>query len=126
MPELLARLIVLGVGAGIAVGIGLAATRAKRASQPRAQVDVVETDAAVVAFTSTDCDNCARVMAALRGLGVTVREVAHEREPALFEAAGVEAVPLVVVVRPGGGFASQFAGRVRRSRLRRALADAGW
>ncbi len=126
MPEAVVRALVLLVAAGLAVGLGVAAKRMRRSAQPAADVSAVTTDAALIAFTSTECSNCAKVMVLLGGLAVVVREIAYEREPALFETSGVEAVPLTVVLRRDGTFAKQFAGKVRRRAVRRALAQAGW
>ena len=93
--------------------------------KPLARLERLDLDAAVVAFTSTDCSNCKKVMRMLGGLGVTVREVTFELEPGLFEAAGVEGVPLVVVARRDGNAAVQFGGSVRRAAVARALRRAG-
>lgn len=126
MPELLARALLLGGLVAVAVAVGVLTTRARRSAQPPVRVAGLGFDAAIVAFTSTDCSNCKKVMRLLSRLDVPVREVAYELEPRLFETAGVDGVPLVVVMRPDGSRSAQFGGVVRRLRLRRALARAGW
>ena len=126
MPDLMLRALWLAAAAGLAVGIGVLASRARRASQPAVRLDGLGVEGAVVAFTSTDCENCAKVMSLLSEFDVPVREVAHELEPVLFEAAGVGAVPLVVVVDHDGSAIAQFGGVPSRSRVRRALIRAGW
>jgi hypothetical protein len=126
VPEILVRALWLGGGAALAVGLGALATRQRRISQPPARLEGLDLEAVIVAFTSTDCRNCRKVMRLLGALDVPVREVAHELEPALFEAAGVDAVPLVIVRRNDGSVAAQFGGVPGRRRLRRAVARAGW
>lgn len=125
MPDLVIRALSLGGLAALAVLVGMRANHARRSSQPLARLERLDLDAAVVAFTSTDCSNCKKVMRMLGGLGVTVREVTFELEPGLFEAAGVEGVPLVVVARRDGNAAVQFGGSVRRAAVARALRRAG-
>jgi hypothetical protein len=126
MPDLAVRAIWLGGLALVAVGVGLLATRVRRSSQPAVRLDDLGFESAIVAFTSTDCSNCKKVMRLLSEFEVPVREVAYELEPGLFETAGVEGVPPVVVVGKDGSPARQFGGMVSRFRLRIALARAGW
>lgn len=126
MTDLLVRVLVVGGAAIAAVAIGLLARRRRGTSQPPARVERLGVEAAVIAFTSTDCSNCKEVMRRLSRLDVPVREVAYELEPAAFEAAEVEAVPLVVVMTPEGARSQQFGGLVDVVRLRRALSRAGW
>jgi hypothetical protein len=126
MAEAFVRALAILLAAGVAVAVGMTAKRKRRALQPKADISMVDTDAALVAFTSTECENCKQLMGLLAELGVGVREIAHEREPALFEAAGVGAVPLIVVRRPDGSHAGQLAGIVRRRAVTRALARGGW
>jgi len=126
MADVVVRALLLLFAALVAVALGRMATKKRRSSHPVADISTVDTDAALVAFTSTECENCEQVMRQLVGLRVKIREITHENEPALFEAAGVDGVPLVVVLRPDGTHASQFAGTVRRRALSRALIEAGW
>jgi hypothetical protein len=126
MPDLMVRAVLLVGLVGVAVAVGVIATRVRRVSQPQARVVGLGFDAAIIAFTSTDCSNCRKVMRRLSKLGVPVREVAYELEPQHFEEAGVEGVPLVVVTKRDGTRSAQFGGSVGKVRLRRALARAGW
>ena len=126
MPDLAVRLVLVASVAALSIGAGLWATRRRRKVQPPADVKGLGIDAAVVAFTSTDCSTCRKVMRRLGSLGVPVREVTHELEPGLLEKAGVGGVPLVVVLDDGGTPVAQFAGSVSGRRLRRALRAAGW
>ena len=93
---------------------------------PPADLTAFDFDVAVVAFTSTDCSTCRKVMRRIGTLGVPVREVTYELEAGSFEKAGVDGVPLVVVLTPGQERAAQFGGAVSRNRLHRAVAAAGW
>ncbi len=126
MPEFAVRVLLVGGLTAVAVAVGFMATRSRRSSQPPVRVGHLELDAAIIAFTSTDCSSCRSVMRLLSDFDVPVREVAYEIEPGLFDVAGVEGVPLVVVMRPDGSRATQFGGAIGRSRLRRALLRAGW
>lgn len=126
MSDLVVRALAVGGGAAAAVAVGLLAKRRGRSHQPPARVEGLGLEAAVIAFTSTDCSNCKEVMRRLSDLDVPVREVAYELEPALFEAAAVTAVPLVVITTRDGSRFRQFGGLVETARLKRALAAAGW
>ena len=126
MPDLVVRLIWIALLAGAGIGIGLAASRRRKRSQPPVDVSGLGFQAALIAFTSTECANCKKVMRQLHGFDVPVREVAYELEPGHFETAGVDGVPLVVVVRPDGSRSAQMAGLVSRMRLSRELSRAGW
>ena len=126
MTEPALRAILIGGVAAIAIAAGLLATRRRRSAQPPVRVDGLGFDSAIVVFTSTDCSRCRKTMSQLSVLDATVREVAYELEPGLFESAGVDGVPLVVVMTPDGARSSQFAGAVGDFRLNRALARAGW
>ena len=99
--------------------------RWQRPSHPVVDVTRLQPDGGIVVFTSTDCATCAEARSVVEGVGVVMREVTWELEPARFAAAGVEAVPLTVVVAEGGAAVSVFAGVPRRRALRRAVAKAG-
>jgi hypothetical protein len=79
-----------------------------------------------VVFTSTECDNCKRVMAMVSSVGAPVREVTQELEPGIIAAAAVEAVPLIAVTDRHGRLVRQVAGVPSRRALQRAVARAGW
>lgn len=126
MTDLALRVAVAGGVAVLALLGARLAARHQRSAQPKARVSGLDVDAAVIAFTSTDCPTCRKMMRRLGDLGVPIREVTHELEPDRFEAAGVEGVPLIVVMTPGGSPTQQLAGTVSTARLRRAVARAGW
>jgi hypothetical protein len=126
MTDLLVRVAATASVAGMAIVAGLVVARRNRSTQPDARVERLGFDAAVVAFTSTDCPTCRKVMRRLTALEVAVREVTFELEPGLFDEAGVDGVPLVVVLTRAGDHAAQFGGLVSAARVRRALAVAGW
>ena len=126
MPEPALRAILIVGVAAIAIVAGLLETRRRGTAQAPVRVDGLGFDSAIVVFTSTDCSRCRRTMRQLSALGATVREVAHELEPGLFESVGVDGVPLVVIMTPDGNRSSQFGGAVSDFRLNRALARAGW
>jgi len=126
MPEFAVRVLLVGGLIAAAVAVGMMATRSRRSAQPPVRVGRLGSDAAIIAFTSTDCSRCRSVMRLLSDFDVSVREITYELEPGLFDEAGVEGVPLVVVRRPDGSHSAQFGGVVGRWRLRRALVRAGW
>lgn len=126
MDDTLGRLVVVAGIGGVAVLAGYLATRLRRPTHPPVRLRDLGLPAGVVVFTSSQCDNCKRVMSAMRGVASPVREVTHELEPALFDAAGVEAVPLVVITDRRGHVVRQLAGKVSRSAIRRAVDRAGW
>ncbi len=117
--------VIAAIGAA-AIAAGLVATRRRRRVQPPADLSGFDFDAAIVAFTSTDCSTCRKVMQRVGALGVAVREVTYELESPSFEKAGVDGVPLVVVLTPRQEPSAQFGGAVSRRRLQRAVAAAGW
>lgn len=126
MEALLPRLVVVVVVAAAAVAIGRLSVRRGLPSHPPVDLDGLGLPAGVVVFTSTECDNCKRVMGVLANVDVPVREVTQELEASLIADAGVEAVPLMVVTDRDGSRAAQLAGVPSRRAIRRALARAGW
>jgi hypothetical protein len=79
----------------------------------------------VILFTSTDCMNCKQARAVVESLGLAMREVTWELEPALFDSIGVEAVPLTAVVDQVGSVEWLAASVPRKWSLQRAAARAG-
>lgn len=123
MDDVLSRVVVVIVVAAVAV---LAARLTRALQQPtHAPVDLRSTDlpVGVLVFTSSDCANCKKVRSALKDLHVAFREVTWELEPGLFEAIGVESVPLVVVRDDSGATVGQLSGKPRGSRLRSLVAS---
>lgn len=126
MSDVLVRAVLAAGVAGVAVAAGWVAVRRARIAQPAAAVERLGFDTPVVVFTSTDCPTCRKVMRRLAEVDFAVREVTFELEPGLFDTAGVDGVPLVVVLEPGGAHAAQFGGPVSAARVKRAVAAAGW
>ena len=112
--------------AGVAVAIGRITTRWQQPPHRPVDLTGLGLPPGIVAFTSTQCASCKRVMAMVGKLDVPVREVTHELEAGLFASAGVEAVPLMVITDPEGNRVRQLAGAPTRTRIRRALRAAGW
>lgn len=126
MSDQLIRGLVIGGVVVFAVAVAALAGRWSRPSHPRVDLSGLTLDPGVVMFTSTDCSTCHEARTIAAELDVPVREVTHELEPAKFEAAGVVAVPLTVVVSAGGDVVAQFTGVPRRRALQRAARRAGW
>lgn len=78
----------------------------------------------MVLFTSTECANCATVRSMLAATGLRPREVTWELEPATMERAGVDALPLTVVVDNDGAIIEQWSGVPSRRWVSRAVAAA--
>lgn len=125
MSETLIRVAAVVLVAAAALAIGFLLRHVAWTSHPPIDVSELDLPAGIVVFTSTECVNCKEVLAALRSLDVPLREVTHELEPAAFEAAGVEAVPLTVVLDHQGAVVAQLPGVVSGRRVKRALRSAG-
>lgn len=125
MSDPLVRLLIVAVLVGVALGVGFLLRRWQWASHPPIDTDELDLPAGVVVFTSTECGSCKGVLAKVRGLDVPVRQVTHELEPAMFEEAGVEAVPLTVVIDDAGSVVAQLPGDVSAWRIKRAVRRAG-
>ena len=126
MEDFAARaLLVVGVVVA-AVVVGRIMRRWQRPTHPPVDLAGLGLPPGIIAFTSTQCDNCKKVMAIVGSINVPVREVTHELEGSLFDAAGVEAVPLLVVTDRSGVVARQLAGTPSKAAVRRAVHAAGW
>ena len=126
MDEVALRIVLVALVAVGAVAIGWGANRWQRPTHAPVQLAGLDLPPGVIAFTSTQCDNCKRVMARLGAVEAPVREVTHELEPQLFAAAAVGAVPLVVVTDADGTVVRQLAGTPTVGAIRRAVKKAGW
>ena len=126
MNDVVVRLIIVLVAVIAALGFARVSRSRRALSQPPVDVSGLGLESPVVAFTSKGCENCMQVMALLASVGAQVREVSFDLDPELFEAAGVEAVPLVVVVDRDGNPVWQRGGKLTGRTVRRALARAGW
>ncbi|GMQ86579.1 MAG: hypothetical protein BMS9Abin07_2163 [Acidimicrobiia bacterium] len=119
------RVVIVLVAAVIVIGVMRLAVRWQHPSHPPIDLGGVGPRPGVVLFTSTECSNCKEALTVVGSLGVEVREVTWELEPAVFESAGVEAVPLVAVVDAAGHTELLAAGVPRQHALRRAVRRAG-
>lgn len=108
----------------VVIAAARVAARWQRPAHPPIDLGSLAATPGIVLFTSTDCANCERARAVVGSIGVPVREVTWEGEPALMEGAGVQAVPLTAVVGAGGTVTWLGAGvpssRALRSAVRRA------
>jgi hypothetical protein len=121
MSEELGRALVVIAVIAAAIGIGLIASRVKRPPHPPVDVSDLGSAPGILIFTSTDCANCGEALALVRGQPLPVREVTNELEPGRLAAAGVEAVPLTIVLAPDGSQVASFAGVPPRRAFRRAV-----
>lgn len=126
MSSVVIRALVVVVLVGLALLVARLAGRWQRPIHATPNLEGLELPAGLVVFTSTDCANCRAALAAASDTGVPIREVTYELEPGLFAKAGVEAVPLTVVVSEEGSVAATFAGVPGARGLRRALRVAGF
>ena len=126
MSDVVVRVAAILVLVALAVGVARLAARWQRPVHRSPDLGGLGMPAGIVVFTSTDCASCRDALAAAEDTGAPIRQVAHELEPDLFEKAGVEAVPLTVVLDDDGSVTATFAGVPRARRLRRAVRDAGF
>lgn len=126
MDDIAIRVVLVAIVAIGAIVVGRSADRWQRPHHPPVRLAGMDLPPGVIAFTSTQCDNCKRVMATLRTIAAPVREVTHDLESQLFAAAGVEAVPLIVVTNADGDVIRQLAGTPSARSIRRAVKKAGW
>jgi hypothetical protein len=97
----------------------------QRPSHPAVEVSALGSEAGIVLFTSTDCSNCAAARRVAEASGLPIREVTWELEPGRFSAAGVEAVPLTVLVDDRRAATAVFAGVPSGRAIQRAARRAG-
>ena len=126
MDDVVLRGIVVATVVVGALLVGRLVARWQRPTHPPVDLSMLEIEPGIVAFTSTECDNCKRVMGLLRDVDIPVREITNDLEPGQFAVAGVEAVPLVVVTDRSGNVVRQLAGVPTRAALTRAISAAGW
>lgn len=118
---------VLAVGAAVALVIAIArlASRWQRPTRPPIDLDGLGSRPGVIVFTSNDCGTCVEATGIVRRTGVEARDVAWEREPAVFERYGIDAVPLVVVLDAEGNSFMFETGVPDARRLSVAIRKAG-
>jgi len=126
VSSVVVRALVVVVLVGLALLVARLAGRWQRPVHATPTLEGLDVPAGLVVFTSTDCANCRAALAAASATGAPIREVTHELEPALFAKAGVEAVPLTVVVSEEGSVVATFAGDPKVRGLRRAVRVAGF
>jgi hypothetical protein len=119
------RLLIVGTVVVLAASIAWVVRRLRMPPHPTVTVGDVGDRPGVVLFTSTTCSTCKEVIARFEVLGIGFREVTSELEPQRFEAWGVTAVPVTVVVDAHDGVVATFSGMPRTGPLRRALRTAG-
>ena len=125
MDDLGVRLLVVG---GVLLAAAVAAFIARRfgtAHHPPVDVGGLNLPAGIVLFTSTTCSKCKEALSRAKATGAPLREITYEIEAARFEEAGVDGVPLLLVMSASGEVVEQLAGLPGRRRLRRALDRAG-
>ncbi|NQV07248.1 hypothetical protein HQ535_11920 [bacterium] len=121
MADPVVRALVVG---GIVAAALLAAYLIPRVTAGRAvqiPIDLSGIDDRVILFTSSDCSTCDRAREVIEAAGVEYREIRHSDDPALFDATGVAAVPLLVIRGDRGAIIGRIGGVPTTQRLRRAL-----
>ncbi len=126
MSSMVVRALVVLVLIGLAVIVASLARRWQRPIHVTPALVGLNMPPGLVVFTATDCSKCRDALALAAQTGAPIREVTYELEPAAFERAGVEAVPLTAVVNGDGSVVATFVGIPRSRRLRRALSTAGF
>lgn len=124
MGDLAARLLLGGAGLLVVVAVVVAA-RAMERRRAGALVDVSALAGTVMFFSDRACMRCAAVRDLLDEEGVDYVEYGYEDDPAVHRAAGVVAVPLVVIRTDGSQPPAVLAGVPSARRLHRALAAIG-
>jgi len=114
--------VLIGVAAAsAAVGVAALGRRLERRDVVKSPLDLTRIEGRVVLFSDAACARCDEARAALETIGASFEEVASDTHPGMLEAAGVTAVPLIVVRRPDGSEAGRIAGKVSLRRLRRLV-----
>ena len=127
MNEITRALVIVGVVGLALIATALWAARAARSRRRAILTEALRPWPAVVLFTSTDCDACDPVRALVHGVvpGAAMRELAYQGNAERFRSAGVEKVPVVVVINGVGDPVGVFEGPVTGRQIGRALRRAG-
>lgn len=125
MNDAVTRLLVVVGIVVLAAVIAWVVRRLRMPPHPGVTVGEVGDRPGIVLFTSTTCSTCKDVIARFEALGIGFREVTNELEPQRFEAWGVSAVPVTVVIDADDEVVATFSGIPRTRPLRRAMRDAG-
>lgn len=102
MDDLTTRLVVVGVTVVAVVVLSLVLRHLR--SRPRRSIATTGLRPGTYLFTSAGCEECdraRRLLADRSGVGGFV-EVAWERDPAVFDRLGVDAVPSTLIVAENG------------------------
>ena len=120
MSDGIARLVIVAVVVGAALLI--AWWRRVRAARHGPPIDVggLVAGPAAVVFTRDDCATCGATLERVGGLGLPVRQVRAEDEPAALAERGITGVPLTVIVDGEGRARGQIGGLPSLRKLRRA------
>ncbi len=78
-----------------------------------------------VVFTSTTCATCKKAIARLEQMRIPFREITSELEPQRFEAWGIVAVPVTVVIDANGRAVDVLTGVPGTRAVSRAVSRAG-
>jgi glutaredoxin len=120
MSDLTVRLL-LGAGGLLVVAIALFVARVVERRRAEILVDVSALEGEVVFFSDRSCLRCDAVRTLLEGEGVQYAEYVYEDDAEIHRAAGVVAVPLVVIRSGRVDESVVLAGVPSVRRLRRAL-----
>jgi hypothetical protein len=125
--EFTRALVIIGAVAIALAAVGLRAAYCARARRNSVHTESLRPWPAVVVFTSTDCDACAPVRNLVFGrapAGVG-REIVYQGGAEQFRSAGVDKVPVVVVIDGRGVPVGVYEGQVTSRRIGWALRKAG-
>jgi hypothetical protein len=125
VSDVAVRLVVVAVIVLVALAVAFIIGRVMRPPHPRVVVGDVGDRPGVVVFTATTCSTCKAAIAHLEDLGVPFREVTDELEQGQFDAWGVVAVPVTVVVAADDTVVATFSGVPRARALLAAVRRAG-
>jgi glutaredoxin len=125
MNDAIVRILLVGAVAGAALVVArLANGRASRRAE-RADIDADGFTGRVLLFTDSACGTCDLARTVLESTGIEFVEVTYGAHPEGMQAAGISAVPLLVVRDERGQTVGRIAGRPSRRRVRRLLDKAG-
>lgn len=125
MSDVVVRLAIVAIIVA-AAGIGaLLIGRMVRPPHPEIVVGEVGDRPGVVMFTATTCSTCKAAIAHVEGLGIPFREITDELEQPQFEAWGIVAVPVTVVIASDDSVVATFSGIPPKRALTAAVRTAG-
>ncbi|MGZ5384144.1 MAG: hypothetical protein ACXW15_01020 [Acidimicrobiia bacterium] len=127
MSEITRAVVIVAVVAFALGATGLWAGYRARGRRSAISTESLRPWPAAVLFTSADCDACDPVRSILSGCasGDVVREVVYEGSAGTFRSAGVDSVPVVVVIDDRGTPIGVYEGQVTARQIERVLRRAG-